>query len=309
MFRFVAANVVDGKKTKKFKNAGSFVTLVSEKDNFLKLFFPLSSELVELCQVILDSHEQGVNIRKLNPKELGELLDNSESLYQRLSTYLLILESWENLGHYLSGVYLDTRELPSEIKDELDQETQDLGIISTQLILTDDEVAVANIIDVNFGNAIILALIEKAFISVNKKLMKQVVPQFFPDEAEEQEGNNLYDMIMKRIKEDSNKAEDSEDFEDSEESNEEVQNEEISNDSEYLSRLKDLASQLLTSGKDMSVSDFNNLFSLKNEENKEESKEGSKDSENLSEQSEIEDDTDNTDEKKKPRGRPRKNKK
>jgi len=137
---------------------GSVVTLSCSINMDFVLFFPISDDNADLINHILNTKP-----------------DEYTTHQNIIGIYKTMLDSWEEGGRYLSGIFLDTEIDPSN-KEET---------IAVKLIISSEDGSVDSIIGVNFTHAILLAAMERREIIVSNKLLRKLLPKEEDDDDED----------------------------------------------------------------------------------------------------------------------------
>lgn len=147
---------------------GPVVTLGCTSNVSFVLMFPVSEDNANLINYILEH----------KPSEYNTDLNV-------LGIYKTMIDTWEEGGRYLSGIFFDMDE---DLESKSDK-------ISIKIIISDgDNGAVDSIIKVNFIHAILLAAMERKDIIVSGDLLKKMSPHdIYNDGEENDEGNDNND--------------------------------------------------------------------------------------------------------------------
>lgn len=137
--------------------SGKVVPLACVNDINFILFFPCPEKHAQLIDTVL----------KEDPKKYNY---NTEII----GIYRTMLDSWKVSGRYLSGIILDVC---------YDKES-DEDVISSSLIISNENGLLDSIVKVNFINAITLAALERHEILITHELLSLLVPQTTAEEED-----------------------------------------------------------------------------------------------------------------------------
>ena len=143
---------------------GPILTLACSSNVSFVLLFPISEDNASLINYILEH----------KPSEYNTNLNI-------IGIYKTMIDSWEEGGRHLSGIYIDMDEDPESKTEKM----------STKIIISDDNSGdVDSIIKVNFIHAILLAAMERREIIVSGDLLRNLMPD---DNYDEEDGEDNSD--------------------------------------------------------------------------------------------------------------------
>lgn len=159
MKRFQVMPCVDQSEVSETATEGVVLPLASEINERCIIFFPVTKEVGELINGLLEVEE-----------------DENQSHSHMLDVFKTMIESWVSSDRFLSGIFIDV------VYDE--KEKQEIMNVHIVLSSTQDGFIEA-ILKVNFVYAVILAILEDLDIMVSDNLFDKLLPKEIDDEVQQ----------------------------------------------------------------------------------------------------------------------------